>query len=191
MLTVCRFEEEIEPDLHIFLEKCKELNYINNSSVDRLKLYEWTDTYAQFWVIWLDKKIVAISGCHKLEDLGNNYCRIGFRTCQLPYISNYYKKTKYNFHSPIWYHIIPLQIEWALQKNLENCVISINSVENEYFGKIAAKTMSKLEKFDIVSLEQEVMLYKKLQKIYKININNFFKFYNKTKVIKNEKYITI
>lgn len=191
MLTVCRYEEKMEPDLCIFLEKCAKLNYINNSSIDRLKLYEWPETYAQFWVIWLDEKIVAISGCHKLEDLGFNYCRIAFRTCQLPSISNYYKKTKYNFHSPIWYHIIPLQIEWALQKNLENCVISINSVENKYFGKIAARTMSRLEKLDIVSLEQEIILYNTLQKIYKINIDNFIKFYNETKIIKNEKYITL
>lgn len=78
--------EYIYPKIHDdivqeFCNKCKDLNYMNNSSFESMKWYwgevQWVGTF-------LNDELVSLSGVHKFPEINENAFRIMFRGVALP-----------------------------------------------------------------------------------------------------------
>ena len=80
-ITFKQLEESVFPKLQIFLDKCKELGYENNSSFDTIKLDQMKLPYGCFFIGEKDNQIITFAGVHHMSD--NKY-RCMFRGAALP-----------------------------------------------------------------------------------------------------------
>jgi len=97
-----------------FCNKCKDLNYVNNSSFDSMKWYwkevQWVGTFK-------NDNLVSLSGIHRFPEINKDAFRIMFRGATLPGISSKFL----NFEQ------VPLKKEWAyLQRIIPKFYVTFN-----------------------------------------------------------------
>jgi hypothetical protein len=161
-----------------FCQQCKLAGYKNNESIDAMKLDWCLSQGGQFFLTYLDDKIISLSGCHPLSQVSNNVYRILFRGATLPEYQNLtgtLSKTHMN-SIPFFYHV-PNQISWGKQVNSDTFVVTTNYQNSEI------KSMSKshrvfygLAKQNIVSqLVERLDLFYTEQAVWQINEDEYFK----------------
>ena len=77
-LTTLVYQPEHRAALNEFCRCAGEQGYKNNESLEAMRLDWCISTGGQFFLSYLGDKIVSVSGCHPLYDVGN-YFRALFR----------------------------------------------------------------------------------------------------------------
>lgn len=161
-----------------FCQQCKLAGYKNNESIEAMKLDWCLSQGGQFFLTYLDDRIISLSGCHPLSEISKNTYRVLFRGATLPEYQNLtgaMSKTHMN-SIPFFYHV-PRQISWAKQVG-RDCIVVTTNYEN-----IEIKSMSKshrvfysLAKQGIVDqLVEKMKLFYTDQAVWQINENEYFK----------------
>tara|TARA_Y100001980_G_C14538900_1_gene316211 strand:- start:1327 stop:1860 length:534 start_codon:yes stop_codon:yes gene_type:complete len=71
-------------DLQIYCEKCRDLGWINNSSLERLNIDMMTENQGAYFGIYENNEIVSIAGIYKFHELYPDDWRMFYRTATLP-----------------------------------------------------------------------------------------------------------
>ena len=116
-----------------FCDKCKELNYMNNSSLESMKWYwgevQWVGTF-------FDEELVSLSGIHRFPELGEDAFRMMFRGVTLPGIKvsdvDFLRTRPIRRHSNkhgsfkkfVNFQQMPLQQKWGYEQN-ENAIFYV------------------------------------------------------------------
>lgn len=177
-LTTVKFTFDQLQALEEFCNECKLAGYKNNDSVKSLKL-EWCLTLGgQFFLTYLNNKIISLSGCHPLPEAGTGVYRILFRGATLPEYQNLHgslSKTHMN-SIPFYYHA-PEQIAWATKEGYTNCVITTNQANKDGIQSMnkSHRVFKLLEKQRIVScLHEKLWLFNNDQSVWSLNTDNYF-----------------
>jgi len=177
-LITTPFTENDIPKLEQFCKECEHLGYDNNKSLKAMRLDWCLENNGQFYLTWDDNyhKIVSVSGCHPLPEVGNVYRGL-FRGATLPKYQNWTGKlTKTHMNSiPFFFHL-PRQITWASMEGYDDIVITTN-----WSNPDGIKSMSKshsifklLERQGIVECVVEKMeLFYTDQSVWKLNISKY------------------
>jgi len=67
-----------------FCNKCKALNWINNSSLDRMNVDMVKQKQGAFFGVIEAGELVSISGCYRFNEISPNAWRIFYRSATLP-----------------------------------------------------------------------------------------------------------
>lgn len=135
-----------------FCEKCKKLNYVNNSSLDKMKWYwnqvQWVGTF-------FDDELVSISGIHKFPEINEDAFRVMFRGATLPGKSNKFL----NFEQ------LPLKKEWAYLIS-ENPQFYVTFNVDSKIGAKSSKMPRALKRLNKISYHSTIEYFNVQQEVY-------------------------
>tara|TARA_B100000287_G_scaffold351773_1_gene341003 strand:- start:653 stop:1255 length:603 start_codon:yes stop_codon:yes gene_type:complete len=160
--------------LQTFCDKCDELGYVNNASLEAMK-YGWCKTKGEYFCAMQDDEIVAVGGCHPigpvLPQVNEKGWRINFRGCELPGASPYRGLNKGNWNTITWRDFIPKFIEFCPTEHL---YITTN-IDNEHSGKALRnhKLMGLLAKQGMLHKVCETTYFYTDQTIWKLNVSEY------------------
>lgn len=177
-LTTVKFDFDHLAAVEEFCAQCKLVGYKNNDSIKSMKL-EWCLALSgQFFLTYLDNKIISLSGCHPLLEAGTGVYRILFRGATLPEYQNLHGTlSKTHMNSIPFYHHAPEQITWAAKEGYTNCVITTNRANKDGIQSMnkSHRVFKILEKQHIVScLHKNLWLFNNEQSVWSLNIDNYF-----------------
>lgn len=157
--------------LQEFCDKCKQLGYNNNSSFEAMKLL-WCKSRGEYWCAVHNDQIVAVAGCHRLEDVHVSAWRIMFRGCELPGNDTFKGLGKGDWNSITQREILPKMIEFCPSNKL---YITTNTKYEHSNGKAARnhRLMGLLAKQGILEDHGVMHLYGTEQQLWKLNINEY------------------
>jgi hypothetical protein len=176
LITVPYSSEHLSA-LEIFCELCERTDYKNNDTVSSMRLEWCLKLGGQFFLTYYDGKIISVSGCHPLPEVGPDVYRILFRGATLKEYQNLLGiMSKTHMTSIPFYSHIPLALEWAKDK------ASTFVVTTNWSNPNGIKSMSKshnvlglLARQNIVScLIEKVNLFYTDQTVWKLNIDTYF-----------------
>jgi hypothetical protein len=173
-LTTLAYQPEHRSALIEFCEHAGEQGYKNNRSLEAMRLDWCINTGGQFFVSFLGEKIVSVSGCHPLPEVGDCF-RVLFRGATLNQYQNYYGiPSKTHMGSIPFYDHLPLQISWA------NKDVVVTTNWNNPDGIVSMghshRVFKLLEKQGLVScLTEKINLFNTDQAVWKINQAAYFK----------------
>lgn len=167
--------------LREFMGRCKSLGYLNNSSAQALKLSS-PSLQPVFWIA-VDQttgKIAALSGLHAMKE--GKEARIAYRSCYISpgfnLFSSEFGKTWWK-HSLIFNCILPLQVDYLLDRNIGSMYMTSNVDSTDTEGgkkpqKVNDLMLPALARTGVISLERErVNYFNCLQNFWKLNISEF------------------
>jgi len=167
---------EIIKDKHLsmlqqFCNKCLELKYGNNKSLETMKLL-WCKEQGEYFCAIKDNKIIAVAGCHPLPEVSPNAWRIMFRGCELPQTDTFKGLGKGDWNSITQREMIPKFIEWCPSDQL---YITTNTHHDHSNGKSSRnhRLMGLLAKQKILDKHSEIVLYYTEQTVWKLNIKEY------------------
>ena len=157
-----------------FCQQCKLFGYKNNESVKAMRLDWCLEQGGQFFLTYLDDKIISLSGCHPLPEAGNDVYRILFRGATLPEYRNLQGVlNKSHMNSIPFYHHVPRQIKWASSVNrYTKFVITTNHVNKDNITSMVKshRVFKLLEKQNIVScMHEKLFLFNTDQSVWLLN----------------------
>lgn len=161
-----------------FCQQCKLVGYKNNESIEAMKLDWCLSQGGQFFLTYLDDRIISLSGCHPLSEVSKNTYRVLFRGATLPEYQNLtgaMSKTHMN-SIPFFYHV-PRQIKWAKQVD-RDCIVVTTNYENTEIKSMSKshRVFHSLAKQGIVNqLVEKMNLFYTEQAVWQINENEYFK----------------
>lgn len=177
-LTTVEFDFNQINAVEEFCIQCKLAGYKNNDSTKSMKLEWCLASGGQFFLTYLDDKIISLSGCHPLPEAGVNVYRILFRGATLPQYQNLHgtlSKTHMN-SIPFYYHA-PKQLAWAEAAGYNECAITTNHSNKDGIVSMnkSHRVLQLLEKQNIVScLHKNLLLFNNQQTVWKLNVDNYF-----------------
>jgi hypothetical protein len=160
-----------------FCQACKLAGYKNNDSVKSMRLDWCLKLGGQFFLTYLNDRLISLSGCHPLPEAGENIYRILFRGATLPSYQNLYRTlSKTHMNSIPFYSHVPRQVNWAKNLGYNTYAITTN-----HSNKDSIQSMSKshrvfklLEKQHIVTcLHENLWLFNNEQSVWSVNIDNY------------------
>lgn len=179
MLKVVPIEQQHTQMLEVFCEKCADLGYFNNDSIEQMKL-DWCKDVGEYFCAIKNNEIVAVAGCHPFPQMKNysNPWRILFRGCELPKKDTFKGLGKGDWNSITQREFIPLMIEYC---NSDNLFITTNIETDNSNGKAKRnhKLMKLLAKQGILDHEADMPVYDTYQSIWKLNIAEYTRRRNK------------
>jgi hypothetical protein len=177
-LTTVEFDFSQLPAVEEFCKACKLAGYKNNDSLKSLKLDWCLELGGQFFLTYLNDKIISLSGCHPLPEAGKGIYRILFRGATLPEYQNLHGTlSKTHMNSIPFYHHAPEQIKWATIAGYANCVITTNRSNKDGITSMnkSHRVFKLLEKQHIVScLHESLWLFNNDQSVWNLNTDNYF-----------------
>jgi hypothetical protein len=156
------------PYIEEFCEKCKNLGYENNTSLEKIKFFN-----AVFFGAYDDKKLISIAGVHRIPEISHNAWRCLFRGAQLPGYTPEWSlnifKSGIHFSQFIYQQIIYVQ---SLEPSPEFYIsTNVNNIKAGSSSRLNKTMMPRLEKLGYVSLSHpNFILYNTLQNVWKLNI---------------------
>jgi len=174
-LTTVEYSPKHENDLRWFCQVCAKLGYRNNSDFVKMKLDWCLETDGQFHLTYADKKLIAVSGCHPLPEIGSNTYRVLFRGATIEKnLLDVVSKTHMN--SLVFLLHIPRQIEWASSRGADQFVITTNWVNPDITSMESShRVMKLLEKQGILEcLVEKTELFYTTQTVWKLNVEKYF-----------------
>jgi hypothetical protein len=154
-----------------FCNEAGEQGYKNNQSLEAMRLDWCISTGGQFFLSYLGDKIISVSGCHPLPEVGN-YFRALFRGATLNQYQNYYGvPSKTHMGSIPFYDHLPLQLDWAnndivVTTNWNNLDIKSMGHSHRVFKLLARQGL-------VTCLEEKINLFNTDQSVWKINIDAY------------------
>lgn len=150
-----------------FLELCRHMGFLNNSSLSAIKWQWLLDNGGSWWATRVGDHIASISGIHPFHD-GYRALFRGVQTYQRPAGLNKYHMSSYPFAEHL-----PLQMEWAeiIKDDPDVPIYITTNTENDASGKMLRinKVFHLLEKTKIVDFMGEDSVYYTKQNIWKVN----------------------
>ena len=129
-IEVVRYTEDYLPELTIFCQKCKELGWKNNASIQALKL---ASPNVQYWLIFVNGEIASIAGAQEMfardadSIIRDKDFRFFFRAATLPKYYHYYSYNRYMGNSLYIRHLTELQATWANSRGSNRLIITANT----------------------------------------------------------------
>lgn len=169
------FEDSDIDRLAEFCNVCKDLNYVNNSSFEAIKLSQMSMPYGKFF-IGIDTEsnmIFNLAGIHKITELGENAYRALFRGAVLPgYV------TGRGLLKGSWQFIVTLnqQIDFiqSINPNAEFYLTSNKKQDNGKSSKIDRFFNPRAEQAGIMNLVDDNFYYMNTeQRLWKIDVNKY------------------
>ena len=176
-MFVIKAISEVKPDLlEEFFLKCREFNYVNNTSKQKMKV-DWVlnKRKGEFFIALLSNKIVAVAGCHWIPEIAKRAFRVQFRGCELP--KSDIKKTlsRAHFNSITFRELLPYQLKWMKKQGDYFPCLSVNKgVKNH-------RAMQLMEKQGFLTYLGEKKLFYVDQTVWRFNTNHYLKIRNKIK----------
>lgn len=152
---------EVTDDLLVFIQRCGELGYNNNNTLDSMKFYQCLEENGTWYATYHNNNIIGISGVHRFLD----GVRALFRGAQLYSIPGGLTKN----HMNCWmfrYHL-PLVIE----RHPDVPIFITTNTENDASGKMLRlnKLYHILEKKNIVNYQGEHFIRGVYQNLWELN----------------------
>lgn len=177
-LITVEYSDTHRSNLEKFCLHCEQLGYHNNSSLSAMKLDWCLNKGGQFFLTYLDDKLIGLSGCHPLTQLGQGIFRVLFRGIELPEYRNILGiPSKTHMSSVQFYYHMPLEIEWAKKQGANTFVVTTNWNNPDGIESMnkSHRVFQLLAKQGIVScLEEKIVLYETEQSVWSINTDNYF-----------------
>lgn len=168
-LTTVEYTHQYKSALEEFCAQCSAHGYKNNASIDAMRLDWCLESGGQFFLTFVDKQVVSVSGCHPLLD---NY-RTLFRGATLPEYQNIFGvPSKTHMGSIPFFSHMPLQMAWAESKGYDNHVVTTNWSNPDGITSMSHshRVFQLLEKQGIVScLHEKINLFNTDQSVWLIN----------------------
>ena len=173
MIKIEIINDEHIPALKLFCEKCNDLGYTNNASIETMKL-EWCKKNGEFFCAIKEHDIIAVAGCHRFRQMQQWYenpWRILFRGCELPNADTFKGLGKGDWNSITQRDFIPKFIDYCKSDNL---FLTTNSEVNNN-SKISRnhKLMTLLSKQKILDHVLDATIYDTYQSVWKLNIQEY------------------
>jgi len=158
------------PLIDTFLNKCCDLGFKNNTSLDTIK-FDWCiKEGGSWWGVFKKNDLISMSGMHPFKD---GY-RVLFRGAQIE------KRAvkglnRYQFQSWGMWKELPMQIEWARWQGKDKIYITTN-VSNDASGKMNRihKAFSALHKAGVVDYLGDEEIFFTHQSVWRVNIQKYF-----------------
>lgn len=171
LLTKVITPQMIDTQLKEFCDKCTDLGYDNNNSINTMK-YQWCLDFGGTWHYVSDGygNIVSLAGCHPLPEVNDKAWRVMFRGVQLP--GNYgFGLSKYHMNALTWRLILPLQLEYC---NTDEIYITTN-IKHDASGKMnkTHRLFKNLDKLGMVKHYKDMELYNTEQSVWKLDIEKY------------------
>lgn len=177
-LTTVEFTFDQINSVEKFCTQCKLAGYKNNTSIKSIKLEWCLSLGGQFFLTYLNDRIISFSGCHPLPEAGGDVYRIMFRGATLPKYQNLQGTlSKTHMNSIPFYHHTPRQITWASAAGYNNCVITTNQANKDGIQSMnkSHRIFKLLEKQHMVScLHESLWLFNNEQSVWSLNIDHYF-----------------
>lgn len=177
-LITYQYDKAHKTDLEKFCLECKELGYHNNNSINSMRLYWCLDQGGQFYLTYLNNKLIGLSGCHPLTDVDKSTYRILFRGIELPEYRNVFKvMSKTHMSSIPFYYHVPLEIIWAQKNNAKHIVVTTNWNNPDGITSMnkSHRVFQGLNKQGIVNcLVEKVSLFGVEQSVWDLNLDRYF-----------------
>lgn len=175
-----QFRFATEKDRSLVEQFCKDQNFSNNTSLDKMK-WEWCLEVGTWTVATEDGKIVSIAGVHPLPEVSEHAYRCLFRGAQLPGYTLGTGRDIFKTGIQLSY-LLDLQIRWALEKNI-NADLYISTNINDDGGKSQRMNntiMPLLAKRGIWELDRQMELYNVPQNLWRINVLTYMEERNRS-----------
>jgi len=153
-----------------FCNACNELGYVNNASIEKMRLL-WCKCNGEYWCATQDNKIVAVAGVHTFPEMGPNAWRILFRGCELPGESNFKGLSKGDWKSITQRDFIPIFIDYC---DSDELYITTN-IEGSGHHMRNHRLMGLLAKQGILIKIKDCIINNTLQTVWQLNINEYIK----------------
>ena len=182
IMKVVKLDTSHLPLIEKFCHECKKVGYTNNST---LELMKWGNNYdlphtANYWALIKHDEIISLSGSHSFGPFDPNFpqLRVGFRAATLPKYDNLIKTlSKTHMNSIPFSLLIPHQISLGIQNGYKHFFITTSHLGHDASGRMHRmnKVMTLLAKQNIVSFENEEIIYSTPQIKWRINLINYLK----------------
>jgi len=175
-----QFRFATEKDRSLVEQFCKDQNFSNNTSLDKMK-WEWCLEVGTWTVATENGKIVSIAGVHPLPEVSEHAYRCLFRGAQLPGYTLGTGRDIFKTGIQLSY-LLDLQIRWAIEKNI-NADLYISTNINDDGGKSQRMNntiMPLLAKRGIWELDRQMELYNVPQNLWRINVLTYMEERNRS-----------
>ena len=148
-----------------FILECRQRNIINNNSLYSMK-WDWClENDGEWFGTFKEGQLVAVSGIHRFRD----GWRWGFRGAQ---INTRPVLNKYHFSSHIFYHHLPLQLQYAHNKDGDATVPFYNTtnISNTRIDKV----FHYLHKQGIVKWVERDIIHRVPQNLWQLEKDSYY-----------------
>ena len=118
--------ESMNSALSRFFSDCNTDGIKNNSSFEAMKVNRFTDE--AWWGVFVDNRLVSVSGCHQSSFLSEKSWRVLFRSATLrgfkAKAGSFSKDLNHEF---CWTYMLPLQISYAQARGADTLFFSTNA----------------------------------------------------------------
>jgi len=175
-----KFRFADDRDRSLIEQFCKDQNFSNNTSLDKMK-WEWCLEVGAWTIALHDDKIVSVAGIHPLPEVSEHAYRCLFRGAQLPGYTLGTGRDIFKTGIQLSY-LLDLQIGWAIEKNI-NADLYISTNINDDGGKSQRMNntiMPLLAKRGIWELDRQMELYNVPQNLWRINVLTYMEERNRS-----------
>lgn len=175
-------------NLDAFLEKCKNLNFVNNVSRKKMK-FDWIEKQnGAYWAFVKNNNIICMSGCHPFKQYENAY-RIGYRSATIPGEDPFKGFSKYGYNGIPNRILFQYQIRWCQTFGIENFILTTNSKSNDKHLYMSHMMEVRINEYTNLSeYLGDIELNNVQQSLWKYNIEEYVK---SIKRLKQEEYYII
>ena len=148
-----------------FFKACRELDYVNNISLDAIRQQFVFQREGNIWFLVKDNEIIGMSGCHRFDEIDSTSFRIQFRGCELPGKDVKPGLSRSHFNSSTFRELIPYQLKWIEEKGYDkrNVYLSANTDNRNH------RAMTLIEKQGFLTKYKDDVLFGVSQTIWKFN----------------------
>ena len=175
-------------NLDAFLEKCKNLNFVNNVSRKKMK-FDWIEKQnGAYWAFVKNNNIICMSGCHPFKQY-ENADRIGYRSATIPGEDPFKGFSKYGYNGIPNRILFQYQIRWCQTFGIENFILTTNSKSNDKHLHMSHMMEVRINEYTNLSeYLGDIELNNVQQSLWKYNIEEYVK---SIKRLKQEEYYII
>lgn len=168
-LRVCDLSNIDRISLEKFFAECTRLGFINNISLEAIRVDFVKQRKGNFWFLLKGEEIIGMAGCHRFDEYSPDSFRILFRGCELPGKDVKPGLSRSNFNSSCFRELLPYQLKWIEDQGYDKtqAFISVNH------GHKNIRTMEIIERQGCFTEVADIMLFGVQQKIWKLNTDYY------------------
>ena len=167
-------------DLELFMKKCADLGYKNNSSKKEMR-WDWvTENMGSFWAFMKDDEIISLSGCHPFPDMEDTY-RIGYRSVVLPGTDPFKGISRYGYNAIPNRILFQYQIRFCQKMGINNFILTTNSDRDGHLD-MSHRMEVQIHKYTNLSeYLGDRLIFNHMQSLWKYDVNVYIESLSKLK----------
>jgi hypothetical protein len=165
MLTVYDLKNINPVLLEQFFLRCKELGFVNNVSLEAIRIHYVLQREGNIWFTVRDNEIIGMAGCHRFDEIDPTSFRVLFRGCELPGREPMQGLSKSYFKSSGFRELLPYQLAWITDKGYDKNNVYVTANTDNVHHKI----MTIQERLGLFTRYQDRELFGVDQTIWKLN----------------------